>query len=74
MANVSFLSEKQWEFVYKLHCYGYTYKELAEWLNVYPGTVQYNVHRLGFKSYDREPLTSFNDKLQALGGDRNARS
>lgn len=64
-------TDKQWEYLYKLHCYGYTYRELAEWLGISHGTVQYNFYRLGYKAYTdvRPPLNTYTKEFIALGGD-----
>lgn len=67
------LNDRQWKFLYELHCYGYTYKELSAWLGFSPNTVQYNFYRLGFKSFEREPLSEYNNQLAALGGGNHVR-
>lgn len=62
-------NDRQWRFLYKLHCYGYTYKEISEWLHISPNTVQYNFYRLGLKCFEREPLIAYQSQFDALGGD-----
>mgnify|MGYP003302344513 CR=1 FL=1 len=68
-------NDNQWRYLYRLHCLGYTYQELADWLGISHGTVQYNFYRLGLKSYsgEREPLAKFTNEFLALGGETNAR-
>ena len=63
-----YFNDEQWEFIYDLHYQGYTYKELAEWLGISHGTIQYNFYRLGFKSFRRKPLDTYNKVLASLGG------
>ena len=67
-----YFNDEQWKFLYELHCYGYTYKELAEWLGISHGTVQYNFYTRGYKCFDREPLSLYDKKFIALGGDHHA--
>lgn len=63
-------NDRQWELVYKLHCYGYTYKELGEWLRLAPGTVKHNVWELGHETFERVPLSKFDEQLRRLGDAR----
>lgn len=68
-----YFNDRQWKFLYDLHCYGYTYKELATWLGISPNTVQYNFYTREFKSFVREPLHLYAEQFAALGGDNNVR-
>ena len=61
------LTDKQWEFVYELWCFGYTPQELGSWLMVHPSTISYHFKRLGFTSTDRLPLSAYDEKLWKLG-------
>lgn len=63
-----YFNDRQWRFIYDLHCQGYTYKELSQWLGISHGTIQYNFYRLEFKSFSREPLSLYDEDLRALGG------
>ena len=69
-----YFNDRQWGFLYKLHCFGYTYKELATWLGVSPNTIKYNFYKKEFKCFDREPLNIYSEQFKALGGDRHVRS
>ena len=69
-----YFNDRQWEFLYELHCYGYTYKELAKWLGVSPNTIKYNFYKREFKCFDREPLDIYSDDFKARGCERHARS
>jgi hypothetical protein len=63
----SMYTEEQWEFIFELKCYGYTYRELGEWLGVSHTLVQDVFKRQGFISDARLPLSAYNEKLQKLG-------
>lgn len=60
-------TDDQWEYIFELKCYGYTFKELAEWLCVSETLIQYHFRRLGFMSSVRPPLSTYNNRLKRLG-------
>ena len=60
-------TDEQWEFVFELKCYGYTFRELADWLGVSATLVQYHFKRLGLMSSVRLPLSTYDNKLKKLG-------
>ena len=60
-------TDDQWEFIFELKCYGYTYSELANWLGVTEGVIKGQFRRLGLFSVDRLPLSTYDEKLRKLG-------
>lgn len=60
-------TDEQWEFIFELRCYGYTLRELSEWLGVSHGTIQWHFNRLGFMSSVRLPLSTYDEKLRRIG-------
>lgn len=60
-------TDEQWEFVFELKCYGYTYRELADWLGVSHTLVQNKFLELGCMSRTRPPLSTYDEKLMKLG-------
>ena len=65
--NTKKYTDEQWEFIFELHSYGYSAKELGEWLGVSYKTVAYHFERLGLYSTKRFPLSTYDDKLRKLG-------
>ena len=60
-------TEEQWELIFELRCYGYTLRELADWLGISGSTIQYHFKRLGLISSVRPSLSTYNEKLRKLG-------
>ncbi len=60
-------TDEQWEFIYELRCYGYTLKELSDWLGISSTLIRYHFKRLGLVSTVRLPLSTYNEKLRKLG-------
>jgi hypothetical protein len=60
-------TDEQWEFIFELWRYGYTYDELVKWLGVCCSTISFHFRRLGFKSRHRVPLSHYDEKLRRLG-------
>lgn len=63
-------TDEQWELVFELKCYGYTYRELADWLGVSHTLVQNKFLELGCMSRTRPPLSTYDEKLKKLGDNR----
>lgn len=60
-------TDEQWEFVFELKCYGYTLRELGDWLGVSNTLLMYHFKRLGLMSDNRLPLSTYDNKLKKLG-------
>ena len=64
-------NREQWELVFELHNFGYSYATLATWLGVSESAIVSNFHRLGLK-VPREELPDIKNntsRFLALGGD-----
>lgn len=72
MSNAPIYNKSQYEFLLQLYAKGYTIVELAEWVNVYPGTIRENFYRHGLRyhlSSERPPLSQYTHEFVRLGGD-----
>jgi hypothetical protein len=62
-------NDAQWKLIYELYCYGYSTRELGEWLGMTKEAVWYNFRIRGFKASGdyRVPLSHYKDELIRLG-------
>lgn len=70
--KLRYFNDKQWKLIYELYCYGYSYKELADWLGVSAETVGYNFRVRGLRASGeyRVPLSCYKNELIRLGKEK----